>query len=75
MDINNNPSIRNVKIDLLRFICAFLVVVIHSPFPGLCGMDIEALSRIAVPIFIMITAYFYWTKKIRGGVKTLMCGW
>ena len=36
-----------------------MVVCIHIPFPGSVGNYITALSRIAVPIFFMITGYFY----------------
>ena len=46
-------------IDLLKAICSFLVVIIHAPFPGVIGMYITALSRISVPIFFMITGFFY----------------
>lgn len=45
--------------DILKSICAFLIVCIHVPFPGEVGSYITALSRIAVPIFFMITGYFY----------------
>ena len=50
---------RNNNIDILKSICAFLIVCIHVPFPGFVGNYITALSRIAVPIFFMITGYFY----------------
>ncbi len=50
------------NIDFLKFICAFLVVCIHSqygPFSGILGMYISAIARIAVPIFFMISGFFY----------------
>lgn len=47
------------NIDILKAICAFLIVCIHAPFPGVIGEYITALARIAVPIFFMITGYFY----------------
>lgn len=50
---------RWLGIDLLKTICSFLVVIIHAPFPGIVGMYITALSRISVPIFFMITGFFY----------------
>ena len=46
-------------LDILKALCAFCVIAIHVPFPGMVGMCIEALSWIAVPIFFMITGYFY----------------
>ena len=50
---------RNYGLDLLKAICAFMVVSIHSPFPGLLGDIFIPLARIAVPIFFMITGYYY----------------
>lgn len=50
---------RNEGLDALKFICAFLVICIHEPFPGIFGEYVTALSRIAVPIFFMISGYFY----------------
>ena len=47
------------NIDVLKAICAFLIVCIHVPFPGVAGEYFTALTRIAVPIFFMITGYFY----------------
>ena len=46
-------------IDILKAICAFLIVCIHVPFPGRVGAYFTALTRIAVPVFFMITGYFY----------------
>lgn len=51
--------IRSNAIDMLKALCAFLIVCIHIPFPGIFGMHIVTLARIAVPIFFMITGYFY----------------
>lgn len=50
---------RTLSIDILKSICAFLVVCIHVPFPGVVGEYFTALTRIAVPIFFMITGYFH----------------
>lgn len=47
------------NIDILKAICAFLIVCIHVPLPGVGGAYFTALTRIAVPIFFMITGYFY----------------
>ena len=56
---NENIGKRYSSIDALKFLCAFLVVCIHQPFPGTVGFYIVAISRIAVPIFFMITGFFY----------------
>lgn len=50
---------RNYGLDLLKFICSFMVICIHAPFPGLMGNIIVPLARIAVPLFFMITGYYY----------------
>lgn len=50
---------RAENIDVLKAICAFLVVCIHVPFPGKMGAYFTTLTRVAVPIFFMITGYFY----------------
>lgn len=50
---------RQSSIDVLKAICAFLVVCIHCPFPGEIGEYITSLSRIAVPVFFMISGFFY----------------
>lgn len=46
-------------LDILKCFCAFLVVCIHYP-PAVRGSSyLVALTRIAVPIFFMITGFFY----------------
>ena len=63
------------NLDVLKAICAFLVICIHISFKGNLGDIITPLCRIAVPIFFMITGYFYHkTSKapIRQMKKVLM---
>ena len=43
----------------MKAICAFLIVCIHVPFPGKIGAYFTTLTRVAVPVFFMITGYFY----------------
>lgn len=54
---------RNRNVDLLKAICSFMVVCIHIPFQGLWGHISTALSRTAVPLFFMITGYYYTHTK------------
>lgn len=63
--IDDNASLqgRTDCVDLLKAYCALLIVIIHAPFPGTIGNYITSLTRIAVPIFFMISGYFY--KKDR----------
>lgn len=51
-------------LDILKLICAFLVVFIHVPIPGFLSKYFVALCRIAVPIFFVITGYF-WTNDLK----------
>ncbi len=56
--------------DWLKCLCAFLVVCAHAPFPGKVGeWIICAASREAVPVFLMITGFFYVDIKNRGREK------
>lgn len=54
---------RTESIDVLKFVLAFLVVMIHTPFSGHIGTGITAFARIAVPLFFMITGYYLPTMK------------
>ncbi len=49
---------RSEGLDLLKLICAFLVVCIHIQFPKPMGYDVKLIARVAVPIFFMVTGYF-----------------
>lgn len=46
---------RRYQLDALKAICAFFVVCLHAPFPGVVGEYINVLSRMAVPIYFIIT--------------------
>ncbi len=50
---------RYYGLDILKCICALLVICIHEPFAGIVGKNIVHLARVAVPIFFMITGFFY----------------
>lgn len=50
---------RNRGLDILKCICAFLVVCIHIPVTFEGGEYVLLVTRIAVPIFFMITGFFY----------------
>lgn len=55
----DNLENRAENIDILKAICAFLIVCIHVSFPGKVGAYFTALTRVVVPIFFMISGYFY----------------
>ncbi len=60
--MDENKKDRNIGLDILKCIAAFLVVCIHAPFQGKCGEYFVAIARCAVPIFFMITGFFYDNK-------------
>lgn len=51
-------SLRKESFDTLKFFLAFFVVIIHTGFTGWIGLGSNAISRIAVPLFFMITGYY-----------------
>lgn len=57
---------RNNNLDILKAISAFLVVCIHIKFPGKFGEYINIIAALAVPIFFMITGYYYENMKKKG---------
>ena len=57
LEVNNN--IRLDGLDMLKALCVFFVISIHARFPGRYGTYFSALARIAVPIYFMITGFFY----------------
>lgn len=50
---------RLYNIDSLKFLCAFLVVLIHMHTPY--QESIMPLTRCAVPCFFIISGYMYFT--------------
>lgn len=53
---------RNHSLDVLKFVCAFLVVVIHTS----CCVWHDAvlpITRCAVPCFFMISGYCLWSEE------------
>lgn len=61
----------------MKATCAFLIVCIHVPFPGRVGAYFTALTRVAVPVFFMITGYFYSDTvarhKEKQQIKKILC--
>lgn len=52
-------KIRYNQFDKLKTLCAFFIVCLHATFPNAFGEYFTALIRIAVPIFFMISGYFF----------------
>ena len=51
-------KIKNHTLDILKVVCSILIVFNHCVFPGTTGEIIKAFSRIAVPIFFLISGYY-----------------
>lgn len=49
---------RNSTLDLLKLIAAFCVVFIHYKFYGKLGVVVDALGRVAVPLFFITSGYY-----------------
>jgi len=56
--VKNRGQLRWDGFDILKCLCAFLIVCIHTPYPGIGYIYFNSLCRIAVPIFFMITGFF-----------------
>lgn len=56
---SSSTSHRNIGIDVLKCVCAILVVMIHAPFRIHLAPYTVALARVAVPLFFVITGYYF----------------
>ena len=67
---------RNCSIDIFRYICAIMVVAIHSsPFTDI-NKDLgyiftEIVPQIAVPFFFITSGYFYIKGLEKGSISAL----
>lgn len=61
----HNLENRTESVDVLKAINAFLIVCIHAPFSGEISAYFIVFARVAVPIFFMITGYFYSDTVVR----------
>ena len=51
------------SIDLTKFVLAFMVVLIHiNPFSAEVNVVVMPVLRLAVPLFFIISAFFFFTK-------------
>ncbi|MDE6310084.1 MAG: acyltransferase [Muribaculaceae bacterium] len=76
-------SERHYAIDTLKCIAAFLVVVLHYGYVvtddgvGRASFAFNALTRLAVPLFFMITGFYfvltYRRGRVKHQVKRLLC--
>ncbi len=69
--INGTRPARNAAIDLFRFVCATLVIAIHTNLffdtnTTLWHITKDIVARIAVPFFFIVMGYFFITKLEEG---------
>lgn len=65
---------QNHTLNILKVICAILIVFNHCVFPNEFGKIIKDISRIAVPIFFIISGYFSYQNnenKIKNKFKRI----
>ena len=67
----NNQEVRHSSLDVIKFFAAFMVVYIHygtveTGTYHLISHLIEGLCRLAVPLFFMISGYFYPMLREKG---------
>ncbi len=67
---------RNCSIDIFRYFCAILIVIIHTNPMADYGANIsfgvsQILPRIGVPFFFAVAGYFY-TQKLEKGQKIFL---
>lgn len=53
---------KNHTLNILKAVCAILIVFNHCKFPGEFGRLIENYGRIAVPIFFLISGYYVYNN-------------
>lgn len=57
------------SIDLLKFLCSFMVIYLHANIKNQFGNYIYSFCRIAVPIFFMISGYFLYSNGSKIWIK------
>ena len=57
--VTRNEKRRWTCIDILKCLAALAVVEIHKPLKVQSGAELLILCRFAVPVFFMITGFFY----------------
>lgn len=66
IQINQAKPRRYVGLDILKFLCAFMVVSIHSKMRGDYVPYYISITRVAVPVFFLITGFFYHNTQEKG---------
>lgn len=67
---------RNFSIDIVKTLAALLVICIHTGYPFVVGDYLVAFCRVAVPLFLLVSGYYYQDvidkKKITAYYKKIL---
>lgn len=55
----NNNKLRGGVFDILKIVCCFLIVFLHS---GITPTYLLPIVRLAVPLFFLMSSFFYYSK-------------
>ncbi len=69
-EIINNSRYNNL--DKLKAICSFLIIIIHAPITNDIGEYLVSLARIAVPVFFIISGYFFDLSRSKHNINKLI---
>lgn len=72
MALDEKKEVRNNSMDLFRYLCALMVVAIHTSLfkdinSQLGFIFVELIPRIAVPYFFALSGYFYFQSLLKTG--------
>ena len=56
---------RNKNIEILRAVACVLIVFVHARFPEPFGIYVVSFARIGVPVFLMISGFFFFDSRER----------
>ncbi len=63
---------KNKTLNILKCVCAILIVFNHCTFPGKFGVLVKGISRIGVPIFFMISGYYVYNNNEQKILKKII---
>ncbi len=66
---------KNITLELLKLLAAYMVVFIHISFYGNFGIAVNALARFAVPLFFLVSGFFSYgmsPEKIKIRIKRIV---
>lgn len=73
---SNISAIKRGGYDILKFIMSLLIVAIHSKafYGDFCSVFIAPLTSLAVPVFFILSSFFYFRKSFINGFELSSLG-